>query len=221
MLLSLLLTQGDPGAPPSVSGSLVATESSANTFASTGKVLVRGGLTATETAVNTLASTGKILVKGPFTVSETGVDVFTSTGTVPAAPTVSGALSATEIGLDTFSASGKVVVKALSAALLEATPDTLNSLGKVLVKSTSITVTEGFVDTKTAIGKVLIKGPLSSLEATADGFTANGFLTSSISGVLAATESGGGVPFGGVSAVMKFWNGSSWQVLYKDPTIYT
>lgn len=114
------------------------------------------------------------------------------------APTgVIGDLAASETSNDTFSASGLVVV-----------------LGS---KAASELVSDSFVST----ASLLSTGAGSLVETGADVLAATGNVSFAVTGTLSVTESGGGVPFGGVSAVMKYWNGSSWQVLYKDPTIYT
>ena len=63
-----------------------------------------GSLAASETGSDTFASTGTVHPIGAMAATETGADTFSSTGTV--SPPVSGSMAATETGADTFAATG-------------------------------------------------------------------------------------------------------------------
>jgi hypothetical protein len=68
------------------------------------EIVVSGSLAASESGSDTFASTGTVHPIGTMAASETGSDTFASTGTV--APPVSGSMAATETGADTFAATG-------------------------------------------------------------------------------------------------------------------
>lgn len=98
----------------------------------------------------------------------------------------------TEIGSDAFTSAGDVVVTG-SFVRTETGSDTLNSSGKVLIRG---------LLAATEVGSDVIK------------------VTQEITGGMAAVESGGQTGFG-VNAVMKYYTGTAWAILYKDPTVYT
>lgn len=107
-------------------------------------VIRTGSLAATETSLDTFTSSGKVIVKGSLSVSETGADTFSATGSVKSIAT--GSLSATESGVDTLSATGSVLVQG-SLQATEVGLDTAAFTGVVI--SSSITGTmaaneEGF-----------------------------------------------------------------------------
>jgi hypothetical protein len=171
---------------PTRTGTLAATETGADTFSSTGKVIVQGSLAATESGSDTFASTGKVIVQGSLAVSETGSDTFAASGTVTDNLGVTGSMAATETGSDAFASSGKVLVKGGLVAT-EAGVDTFAATGKVLVKG-SLAATETGSDSFASTGKVIIKGSLAASESGADTFASTGKIL--VQGILAATEVG-------------------------------
>lgn len=205
---------------PPRSGSLAATETGSDTFSASGDVIVSGSLSAAETGSDTFSASGTVsdaAITGSLAATEVGADTASIEGDV----IVQGSLAATETGSDTFSASGTVASTGISGSLAatETGSDTFNSSGTVLVKGTANLVETG-LDGFTSTGKVLVSGSLSVTEIGADIFSAAGSTITSITGSMAAVESGGAVGFG-VNAVMKYFDGTSWVILYKDPTVYT
>lgn len=216
-----------------VNGDLAVSETGADTFASTGSVQdvpVTGSLAVTETGSDSFSSTGDVIVKGSLSVTEIGTDTFASTGTTQAS--TSGTLSVTETGTDTLAASGDVIVKG-SLAASEA-PDVLAADGFVIILG-SLTATEAGLDTFEAVQGVLPStGTLNATESGSDvlggyvndGYVDSGYVNPGITGYLGrigtmgAVESGGAVPFG-TNAVMKYYTGTQWLTLYKDPVVYT
>lgn len=224
-----------------VEGPLAVSETSSDTFAATGVLAAganTGTMSVTETGADTASASGKVLIKGSLAKAETGVDTATASGKV----FIKGSLSSTETGIDTISSSGKVFIKG-SWSSTESGTDTFSATGfqSLLGITGSMSVSEAGDDTAFADGKVLIKGSFSIIETDTDVFagngsesifgtlnatetsdiiTASGSVTySTITGVMAAVESGGQTGFG-VNAVMKYYTGSQWVILYKDPTVY-
>lgn len=131
-------------------GTLAATESGADTFASTGAVAVAGSLAVSESGSDTLAASGSVPATGSLAVSEAGSDTFAATGSVPA----TGSLAVTEAGADTFASTGAVKVA--------------GSLG----------ATESGSDTFAADGTVTssgVTGDLGATESGADAFSSTGY----------------------------------------------
>lgn len=149
---------------------------------------ITGTLAVTETGADTFSSTGNVIVSGALAVSELGNDTFSASGTVTAA-TISGSLNATEVGSDTFSSSGQVIVQgSLSAS--EVGSDTFSSSGTILVQG-SLSATEVGNDTFSASGSVTsntVTGALSATEVGNDSFQSSGLVL--IFGDLAANEEG-------------------------------
>lgn len=213
-------------------GSLAATETGTDTFSSSGQVIIKGALSATEVGNDTANFSGKVIVTGSLAVTETGNDTFTASGSL--ANVSSGSLAATETGDDTFSSTGKVIIAGALAAT-EDGEDVFSGAGTVLV-SGSLSAAEVGTDTFDGSGTTIggIMGSLSASETGSDilggyvqdGYVEEGYVNPGITGTLgrigtlAATESGGAVGFG-INAVMKYFNGTSWVILYKDPTVYT
>lgn len=169
-----------------VKGALTVAESGVDTFSASGTVVsmaVTGSLAAAEAGNDTLSSSGTVLVSGFLVASEIGSDSFAATGDV----IVSGSLSASETGSDSFSAVGTVVV-AGSLASSEVGNDSFVSSGKVIVTG-SLAVSEVGSDTFTAIGTAIVvsSGALSVTEAN-DTFSSSGKVL--VSGSLANSESG-------------------------------
>jgi hypothetical protein len=219
---------------PERTGSLSATETGSDTFSAEGDVIVKGSLAVTEVGSDTFSASGTVtsVISGSLAATETGSDTFSASGAVITG--VSGSLAATEVGSDTFSASGKVIITGALVAS-ETGSDTFASTGTVLV-SGSLSATEVGTDTFSATGSTLggVSGSFSATETGSDvlggyvqeGYVEEGYVNPGITGTLgrigtlAATESGGAVGFG-INAVMKYYNGTSWVILYKDPTVYT
>jgi len=167
-----------------VKGPLAATESGADTFAGAGDVIVQGSLSASEAGADTAAADGDVLVQGLLDAAEAGSDTFAATGGGSAA--VTGSLDATEAGADTFAGDGDVVVQgALSAS--ESGADTFASTGSVLVRG-SLAATESGADTFAGSGAVPVSGALAASEAGSDTMAASGGVR--VAGALAATEAG-------------------------------
>jgi hypothetical protein len=82
----------------------------------------------------------------------------------------------------------------------------------------SLSASEAGNDTFAGSGVILVNGNLTATEAGLDTFEAIYGAVERV-GTMGAVESGG-TGFG-VNAVMKFFDGTTWQILYKDPTIYT
>ena len=86
-------TGGYPTAAPAelssgsgaITGSLAATESTVDVFASSGTIPVSGSLTATESTSDTLSISGTVLVEGSLAATEGTSDVFFATNVAPAA----------------------------------------------------------------------------------------------------------------------------------------
>lgn len=104
-----------------ITGVLNATESTVDSFSSSGIVLVQGSLAATENTQDTFAASGIVIISGSMAATETTVDVFTATGS----DTVTGVLAATEGTVDTFSASGTILISG-SLTATENTVDVFN-----------------------------------------------------------------------------------------------
>lgn len=153
-----------PDFTTAITGTMSVSETGADTFASTGKVVVKGSLASTESNSDSFSSTGKVIVKGSLSASETGADTFAATGKL-VSPIV-GTLSATESGSDSFSSTGKVVVKG------------------------TLSASETGSDSFTSSGKVIVKGSLSSSETDSDTFSATGSASNTITGSVSATETG-------------------------------
>ena len=142
-----------------------AVETTQDTLASTGKVLIKGSLSTTELP-DSFASIGKVIVRGSLSSSETGTDTLIATGRL----LVNGDLQSSESGQDSASVVGKVLVKGSLSS--NENSDTLASLGKVLVKG-SIGAIE-LPDSLVVSGKVLVKGSFALVEdSTKDVFQAD------------------------------------------------
>lgn len=117
-----------------VSGTLAATESGADSAALAGKVLVEGALSASESGADTAALAGDVLVKGALAASESGNDSasFIGEGFVP---TATGTLAASESGSDTASIAGKVYIAGTLSAV-EGGLDGFAASGNILVQGT-------------------------------------------------------------------------------------
>ncbi len=234
---------------PTRTGDLDATETASDTFAGSGEVFVEGTLAVTETGTDTFSasgivqdptitgtlaatdasdtfnSTGSILVEGSLAVTETGTDSFSSSGDV----LIQGAFSVSET-LDTFSSAGTVNFNTNFGSLtVTEQADTFASSGTILIKGSISAVETGLDVFEASQGFLPITGSLSSSESN-DGFGGYvaGYVDGYVGGVsgylgriggMAAVESGGATGFG-VNAVMKYYNGTSWVILYKDPTVY-
>lgn len=212
---------------PLIQGTLATTETGNDTFTSTGDVIVQGSLAATETGSDTFTGTGDVIVQGSLGASETGNDTFVAIG----GSSVAGTFAVTETGDDTFTASGGVFVTG-SWASSEAN-DTIAGTGFVIITG-DLTATEAGLDTFEALQGVLPReGSLAATEANdffglyaEPGYVDEGYFDIGVTGTLgriggmAAIESGGGTAFG-INAVMKYYNGSEWVTLLKDPLIYT
>lgn len=216
---------------PTITGSFAATETESDTFSSSGNVIITGSLSVSETGSDTFTSSGTVLVSGTADVTETGSDTFTASGSLTSVS--SGSLDATETGDDTLSSSGQVLVQG-SLVVTELGEDTFTAAGQVLITglfSTLETGDDSFSGEGTALGGVV--GSVSAVESGSDilggyvdsGYVDNGYVNPGISGFLGrigalnATEStgaGGDLPY-----VLKYFNGTTWQILYKDPTVYT
>lgn len=178
-----------------------------------------GDMDATETGTDAFSSSGDVLVEGSLAVSEVGTDTFASSGVVLAA-TITGTLTATEIGSDVFSSSGDVFVRG-SLASTETGTDTFTASGQLTTNTATGSLAAIEVSDVIAVnGAVIIKGVAGAFEGALDTFEAIQGYTS-ITGSMTAVESGGGSVAFGINAVMKYYNGTAWQVLYKDPTVYT
>lgn len=216
---------------PTITGSLSVTETGTDTFTASGDVIVQGSLSATETGNDTFAANGTVLVEGTADVTETGDDSFTASGSL--ANVSSGTLAATEIGDDTLSSSGQVIIQG-TWTITELGDDAFDAIGQVILTGSLSGLESGddsFSSAGTTIGGVV--GSFSATETgddvlggyVEDGYVNGGYVNPGISGylgrigVLNATEStgvGGDLPY-----VLKFYNGTTWQILYKDPTVYT
>lgn len=176
---------------PTITGTLAAVETGADTLAATGTVAfptITGTLAATETGEDAAAFTGNVLVTGSLTATESGSDVLAATGTV-AFQTISGNLAATETGADAFAGSGVVVVRGALAAT-EDGADTLTATGAVIVAGT-LEAAEIGSDVLSASGTVAfptITGTLAATETGTDSLTSVGQVI--VAGALATTESG-------------------------------
>ena len=168
-----------------LTGSLNATETGSDTFASSGTVLVSGALSATESGPDTFSSAGAVVVSGSLAVTESGPDTFAASGLLG----TSGSLSVTESGPDTFSATG-TTTGGVSGSL-DATEEGSDAaaVSGVVVVAGSLAVTESGADTFAASGAVVVTGLLSATESGPDTFSALG-VTASVSGSLNATEQG-------------------------------
>lgn len=176
-------------APDPVTGDLAATETGADTFASTGSVLVQGSLAASETGDDTFAATGTVTDPpagpvGTMAATEQGNDTFSASGTV----LVEGSLAATEVGNDTFASTGKVIVQGSMDVTEHGPPhDSFDSTGTVLVQG-ALAATEQGTDTFASTGKVLVAGTMAAQEVGNDTFASTGKVV--VQGSLAATEAG-------------------------------
>lgn len=144
-----------------------------------------GSLAATETGSDTFASTGKVTIKGSLAATETGSDTFSASGTVKSV--TSGTMAPHETGADTASGSGKVIVEG-SLSVAETGADTFDSQGSATSGIVGdLHADEAGSDTASAFGTVLVSGQLAAIEQ-ADIFSASGKLL--ISGSCAASETG-------------------------------
>jgi hypothetical protein len=177
-----------------VSGTLAATETGADTFAASGTVgaaPVTGTLAATEAGADTFAGTGAVLVSGALAVTEAGNDVFAGAGFANA----SGTLAATETGADIFAGAGFANASGTLAAT-ETGADIFAGTGTVAIfpATGTLAATEAGADDFTATGSVLVSGTLAATEVGLDAFV--GVMPGPITGVMIASEQGGGLLFG-------------------------
>jgi hypothetical protein len=215
---------------PIVTGSLAVSETGTDTFASTGSITsgsISGTFAVTETGTDTLSSSGNVIVKGSLAVTETGTDSFSSTGKV----IVKGSLAVTETGLDTFYSTGQLSFNTVTGifSVTEET-DSFSASGIIVIRG-SFAATEVELDVfQAAQGFSPVSGDLSGTEqADYFGGYVNGYVDGYVGGVsgylgriggMAAVETGGGQTGFGVNAVMKYYTGTTWVILYKDPTVY-
>lgn len=214
---------------PAITGTFAATETGTDVLAATGKVIVKGSLAVTETGQDTFTATGDVIVQGTLAATETASDIFVATGGAE----VAGILSVTETASDAFTSTGDVfVVGSFSAS--EAGDDLFAGSGFVIIQG-NLTASEAGLDTFEAVqGALNPEGSLAATEAGPDyfglyvepGYVEDGYFDIGVTGTLgriggmAAVESGGGTAFG-TNAVMKYYNGTAWITLLKDPTVYT
>lgn len=209
-------------------GSLAVSEIGSDTFAATGTVTEAariGTLAVTETVKDTFSSSGKVLIKGSAGITEVGIDSLTSTGKV----LIKGSLAVTETVKDTFSSSGQLSFNAVTGVMsVSEARDTFSSSGTVPFTG-SLNATETDLDIFEALGTSSIAGSFNSTEANDFfGGYVDGYVEGYVGGVsgylgrigsMAAIESGGQTGFG-INAVMKYYTGTQWVILYKDPTVY-
>lgn len=143
---------------------------------------VVGTMAATETTTDTFASTGTVEVKGSMAAVETTTDTFSASGTV----TVNGYMAAVETTTDTFSAEGVVTVNGYMEAV-ETTSDVFSAEGTVAVTG-SMNAVETTSDTFEAYGLVQVVGYMAAVETEPDTFAATGEVTPQVVGYMAATE---------------------------------
>lgn len=213
---------------PAITGTFAVSETGADTFSATAKLVVQGDSNLTETGQDTFSGSGDVIVQGTLAATETASDIFVATGGAE----VAGILSVTETGDDTLSATGDVfVVGSFSAS--EAGDDLFAGSGFVIIQG-NLTASEAGLDTFEAVqGEIARQGNLAATEASdyfglyvAPGYVEDGYFDIGVTGTLgriggmAAVESGGGTAFG-TNAVMKYYNGTAWITLLKDPTVYT
>lgn len=214
-----------------IEGSLAASETGSDTFSASGAVLdptITGTLAVTETGSDTFSSTGDVFIKGSLAVSETGTDTFSSAGDV----FVKGTLSVTEAGSDTFASTGHSSFNTVTGSFAASEASDVIAVNGVVIIKGNLTAAEAGVDTFEAVQGVLpATGSFSASESGSDFFGGyvNGYVDGYVGGIsgylgriggMAATESGGATTFG-INAVMKYYDGTAWQILYKDPTVYT
>ena len=214
-----------------VKGSLVVSETGSDTFSASGVVqdpTITGTLAVTETGSDTFSSTGDVFIKGSLAVSETGTDTFSSAGDV----FVKGTLSVTETGSDTFASTGHSSFNTVTGSFAASEASDVIAVNGVVIITGNLTAAEAGVDTFEAVqGTLPNTGSFSASESGSDFFGGyvNGYVSGYVGGIsgylgriggMAATESGGATTFG-INAVMKYYDGTAWQILYKDPTVYT
>jgi hypothetical protein len=214
-----------------VKGSLAVSETGSDTFSASGAVLdptITGTLSVTETGADSFSSAGDVFVKGSLNVTETGTDTFSSTGDV----FVKGTLSVTETGSDTFASTGHSSFNTVTGSFAASEASDVIAVNGVVIIKGNLTAAEAGVDTFEAVqGTLPNTGSFSASESGSDvpGGYVNGYVNGYVGGIsgylgriggMAATESGGAVTFG-INAVMKYYDGTAWQILYKDPTVYT
>jgi hypothetical protein len=166
----------------SITGTLAATETGSDSFASTGAVRVSGSLAATETGSDSFDSTGAVRVAGSLATTEVGADSFAGSG----GGIVAGSLAATETGADSFASTGAVRV-AGSLAATETGADSFASTGAVQVAG-SLAATEVGADSFASTGAVQVAGSLAATETGTDSFAATGAVR--VAGSLVVTEAG-------------------------------
>lgn len=211
------------------SGSLSVTETGSDSFASSGTVTAGalfGTVAITEAVKDTFSSSGTVLIEGSLTATEAGFDSFSSTGDI----LIQGSLSVTEPSIDSFVATGQLSFNTVFGSLTGTeTADSLNSSGILLIKGSLSGIEETLDVFEASQGFLEILGTLSSSEQQ-DGFGGyvDGYVEGYVGGIsgylgrigsMASVESGGQTGFG-VNAVMKYYTGTTWAILYKDPTVY-
>lgn len=158
----------DNGKWDEIVGQMAATESTTDTFAGEGDVIVAGAMAATESGVDTFASSGTVEVQGQMAAVETGVDQFAAEGTVE----VRGEMAATESQVDTFSGEGDVILVGVMAAT-ESGVDVFSAEGDVTVTGAMAAVETG-VDVFIGEGDVAVVGYMAATESDTDTFAATG-----------------------------------------------
>ena len=140
-----------PDSAASITGTLAATETGADSLAASGTVAwvpITGTLAASETGTDTASLAGSVAISGILAASEAGQDSAAATGMV-FWPGVTGALNATESGQDSAAATGTVAWPEITGTL---------------------SATETGADTAVLSGTVAISGALAANESGSDTF---------------------------------------------------
>lgn len=164
------------GSFPTITGSMAASESGADTFAASGAVVwptITGSMAAVEAGLDTFDASGSTswpTIVGTVAAVESGSDSFTASGAL-SWPLISGSMSAVESGQDTFAASGGLPTIVGSMAAVETGADSFSASGSVSFPT--------------------ITGAMAVVETGGDSFAASGSLSwPTITGSMAAAESG-------------------------------
>lgn len=217
-----------------VQGDLIVTEAGFDTFNASGtvKTITNGTMSPHESGNDSATASGKVIVKGSLSQSEIGSDLFDSQGSTASGSLV-GDLHGTESGSDTLASTGKVIVNGTVSATEQS--DSFTAAGKVFIAgllASSETSSDAF-DSQGTLTSAIV-GDLHGFEEGTDTFAGDG--TEAETGALVAYETGfdefeaSGTPLvqgsfsanesGDLAYVMKYWDGSMWKILYKDPVVY-
>lgn len=139
---------------PTLTGTLSAAESGADTLTSSGTALVSGSLAVAETDSDTFFAVGGNFVSGTVSAQETGDDTFAASGV----GTIAGTLAASEAGADTFQASSGGYTITFAQAQLLSQIYLLHGLGSPLSVAPTSRAVAGLSQEITSLsGTVTIK----------------------------------------------------------------